>query len=58
MTEPLVVAEGLTKRHTVRTRTGRRVLTAVDGVDPRMDAGRILAVVACHHAEKTEVVPV
>ena len=45
MTEPLVLAEGLTKRYVVRTRTGRRVLTAVDGVDLRVDAGRIVAVV-------------
>jgi peptide/nickel transport system ATP-binding protein/oligopeptide transport system ATP-binding protein len=45
MTEPLVVAEGLTKRYVVRTRTGRRVLTAVDGIDLSVEAGRILAVV-------------
>ncbi|HJP77737.1 MAG TPA: oligopeptide/dipeptide ABC transporter ATP-binding protein [Pseudonocardiaceae bacterium] len=45
MTEPLVVAEGVTKRYVVRTRTGRRVLTAVDGIDLSVEASRILAVV-------------
>jgi oligopeptide/dipeptide ABC transporter ATP-binding protein len=43
--EPLVRAENLTKRYQVRTRTGRRTLTAVDGVDLSVDASRILAVV-------------
>ncbi|HEX3787156.1 MAG TPA: oligopeptide/dipeptide ABC transporter ATP-binding protein [Pseudonocardiaceae bacterium] len=43
--EPLVRAERLTKRYHVRTRTGRRTLTAVDGVDLQVPAGRILAVV-------------
>jgi oligopeptide/dipeptide ABC transporter ATP-binding protein len=42
---PLIEASGLTKRYPVRTRTGRRVLTAVDGVDLTVAAGRIVAVV-------------
>jgi oligopeptide/dipeptide ABC transporter ATP-binding protein len=42
---PLVEASGLTKRYTVRTRTGKRTLTAVDGVDLTVAAGRIVAVV-------------
>jgi oligopeptide/dipeptide ABC transporter ATP-binding protein len=42
---PLVEALGLTKRYTVRTRTGRRTLTAVDRVDLAVGAGRIVAVV-------------
>jgi oligopeptide/dipeptide ABC transporter ATP-binding protein len=45
VSEPLVQAEGLTKRYQVRTRSGRRTLTAVDGVDLSVDAGGILAVV-------------
>jgi oligopeptide/dipeptide ABC transporter ATP-binding protein len=45
MTEPLVSAQNLTKRYHVRAREGRRVLTAVDGIDLTVDAGRILAVV-------------
>lgn len=43
--QPLVSATGLTKRYAVRTRTGRRTLTAVDGVDLRIEASRIVAVV-------------
>jgi oligopeptide/dipeptide ABC transporter ATP-binding protein len=42
---PLVEARGLTKRYPVRTRGGRRILTAVDGVDLTVAAGRIVAVV-------------
>jgi oligopeptide/dipeptide ABC transporter ATP-binding protein len=42
---PLVEARGLTKRYPVRTRTGKRILTAVDGVDLTVAAGRIVAVV-------------
>ncbi|MEW2544939.1 oligopeptide/dipeptide ABC transporter ATP-binding protein [Streptomyces sp. NPDC047002] len=42
---PLVRAEGLTKRYSVRTRAGRRTLTAVDRVDLAVGAGRIVAVV-------------
>jgi oligopeptide/dipeptide ABC transporter ATP-binding protein len=43
--EPLVKASGLTKRYAVRTRSGRRTLTAVDNIDLTVDAGRIVAVV-------------
>jgi oligopeptide/dipeptide ABC transporter ATP-binding protein len=42
---PLVQARGLTKRYTVRTRAGKRTLTAVDRVDLTVGAGRIVAVV-------------
>lgn len=42
---PLVEARGLTKRYTVRTRSGKRTLTAVDRVDLAVGAGRIVAVV-------------
>jgi oligopeptide/dipeptide ABC transporter ATP-binding protein len=45
MTEPLVQAKGLTKQYAVRTRTGKRRLTAVDGIDLTVDAGQIVAVV-------------
>ncbi|MFI6344369.1 ABC transporter ATP-binding protein [Streptomyces sp. NPDC050560] len=44
-TEPLVRAEGLTKRYQVRTPAGRRALTAVDRVDLTVGPGRIVAVV-------------
>jgi oligopeptide/dipeptide ABC transporter ATP-binding protein len=43
--QPLVTAQQLTKRYPVRTRGGRRTLTAVDGIDLTVAAGRILAVV-------------
>jgi oligopeptide/dipeptide ABC transporter ATP-binding protein len=43
--QPLIRADGLTKRYTVRTRAGRRTLTAVDRVDLTVSAGRIVAVV-------------
>ena len=42
---PLVEARGLTKRYSVRTRQGKRTLTAVDGVDLSVGAGQIVAVV-------------
>jgi oligopeptide/dipeptide ABC transporter ATP-binding protein len=42
---PLVEARGLTKRYAVRTREGKRTLTAVDRVDLTVGAGRIVAVV-------------
>ncbi|MDA5147036.1 ATP-binding cassette domain-containing protein [Streptomyces sp. AD681] len=41
----LVRAEGLTKRYAVRTREGKRTLTAVDRVDLSIGEGRIVAVV-------------
>jgi oligopeptide/dipeptide ABC transporter ATP-binding protein len=44
-TTPLVEARGLTKRYPVRTRTGKRILTAVDAVDIAVGAGQIVAVV-------------
>jgi oligopeptide/dipeptide ABC transporter ATP-binding protein len=46
MTEsPLVEASALTKRYSVRSRTGKATLTAVDGVDLSVAAGGILALV-------------
>jgi oligopeptide/dipeptide ABC transporter ATP-binding protein len=42
---PLVEATGLTKRYSVRSRTGKAMLTAVDKVDLSVDPGGILALV-------------
>jgi oligopeptide/dipeptide ABC transporter ATP-binding protein len=42
---PLVEAAGLTKRYSVRSRTGKSTLTAVDQVDLSVDPGGILALV-------------
>jgi oligopeptide/dipeptide ABC transporter ATP-binding protein len=44
-TEQLIDARQLTRRYTVRTREGRRTLTAVDAVDLSVKAGQIVAVV-------------
>ncbi len=42
---PLVRATALTRRYSVRTRTGKRTLTAVDRVGLEVRAGRIVALV-------------
>jgi oligopeptide/dipeptide ABC transporter ATP-binding protein len=42
---PLVEARDLTKRYSVRSRTGKATLTAVDKVDLNVATGRILALV-------------